>query len=177
MTDESQKNDPTTPIAGPETIARGALDGSFSGPLAGLRRRIYLTYRYLGWRTLLFRVLTFPLRLTPLKHQLRLRTHARDREMRRALAWYREHGRPVVIVVPSFRDGDRVQTLVASIHKTVPRGMARIVVADDASGAEHLAALRQIQGIEVIAGEQNAGFAANVNRGLRAAEGGTTWSC
>jgi len=171
VTRKSQTTDPNAPITGPEAIASGALDGSFSGPLAGVRRRIYLTYRYLGWRTLLFRVLTFPLRLTPLRHRLRLRTHARDREMRRALGWYREHGRRVVIVVPSFRDSDHVQTLVASIRKTVPRGMARIVVADDASGPEHVAALRQIDGIEVVAGEQNAGFAANVNRGLRAAEG------
>ena len=34
--------------------------------------------------------------------------------------------------------------------------MARIIVADDASGPEHLAALRAIEGIEVVAGEQNA---------------------
>jgi GT2 family glycosyltransferase/glycosyltransferase involved in cell wall biosynthesis len=172
VTDDSSQIDSGAPIADPDAIASSALDGSFSGPLAGVRRRIYLTYRYLGWRTLLFRIVTFPLRLTPLKHRLRLRTHARDREMRRAIAWYREHGRPVAIVVPSFRDADRVATLVASIHKTVPRGMARIVVADDASGPEHVAALRAIKGIEVVAGEQNAGFAANVNRGLHAVEEG-----
>ncbi len=133
-----------------------------------MRRRIYLTYHYLGWRTLLFRALTFPLRFTPLKHRLQLRTHARDRDMRRAMAWYREYGRPVTIVIPSFRDAERVATLVKSIRKTVPRGMARIVVADDASGPEGLAALRRIAGIEVVAGSENAGFAANVNRGLRA---------
>jgi GT2 family glycosyltransferase len=172
VTDDSPPIDSDAPIADPDAIASSALDGSFSGPLAGVRRRIYLTYRYLGWRTLLFRIVTFPLRLTPLKHRLRLRTHARDREMRRAMAWYREHGRPVAVVVPSFRDADRVATLVASIRKTVPRGMARIVVADDASGPEHVAALRAIEGIEVVAGEQNAGFAANVNRGLRAVEQG-----
>jgi GT2 family glycosyltransferase/glycosyltransferase involved in cell wall biosynthesis len=144
-----------------------ALDGSFSGPLAGVRRRVYLTYRYHGWRTLVFRFLTLPLRLTPLKH--RLRSHARNLEMRRAMAWYREHGRPVEIVIPSFRDGDRVATLVASIEKTVPRGMARVIVADDASGSEHVARLKRIARIEVVEGAENAGFAANVNRGLRAA--------
>ena len=46
--------------------------------------------------------------------------------------------------------------MVASITRTVPAGMARIIVADDASGPEHLAALRAIPGIEVIAGEHNA---------------------
>jgi GT2 family glycosyltransferase len=162
-------SDPRPPIAQPQAIAATALDGSFSGPLAGVRRRIYLTYRYHGWRTLLFRALTFPLRFTPLRHRLRLRTHARDREMRRALAWYREHGRPVSVVIPSFCDGERVATLVQSIRKTVPRGMVEIVVADDASGPEHIAVLRRIAGIEVVEGRENAGFAVNVNRGLRAA--------
>ena len=46
----------------------------------------------------------------------------------------------------------------------------RIVVADDASGPEHLAALRRIEGIEIVAGERNAGFSANLNRGLRVAD-------
>jgi GT2 family glycosyltransferase len=135
-----------------------------------LRRRIELTYRYLGLRTLLFRAATFPLRFTPLKRYLRLRTHLRDRELRRAVTWYRREGRPVDIVIPSYRDADRVAVLVASIRKTVPRGMARVIVADDASGPEHTAKLRAIAGVEVVEGEENEGFAANVNRGLRAAD-------
>jgi GT2 family glycosyltransferase/glycosyltransferase involved in cell wall biosynthesis len=140
------------------------------GPLAGLRRRIYLTYRYLGWRTLLFRVLTFPLRFTPLRHRMQLRSRTGEDSYRRALAWYREHGRPVCIVIPSYRDAEHVARLVASIHKTVPIGLARVIVADDASGAEHVAALRAIEGVEIVEGQSNSGFAANVNRGLRAAD-------
>jgi GT2 family glycosyltransferase/glycosyltransferase involved in cell wall biosynthesis len=140
------------------------------GPIGGLRRRIYLTYHYLGWRTLLFRVLTLPLRFTPLRHRLALRSRMGHDLYRRALAWYGEHGEPVSVVIPSYRDAERVATLVASIQRTVPRGMARIYVADDSSGPEHLAELRAIEGIEVIAGERNEGFAANVNRGLRAAD-------
>ncbi len=165
---DDPSTDPRSPIAESEPSPAAALDGTFSGPFAGLRRRIYLTYRYLGWRTLLFRALTFPLRFTPLKRWLRLRSHGRDREVRRSQAWYREHGRPVTIVIPSFRDAERVATLVRSIRGTVPRDMVRIVVADDDSGAEHVAALRRIAGIEVVAGSENVGFAANVNRGLRA---------
>ncbi len=160
------------PIAPSESIAGAAVDGASRGPLAGLRRRVYLTYHYLGWRTLLFRVLTLPLRLTPLKGRLRLRTHARDREMRRASAWYREHGRHVSIVIPSYRDAERVATLIRSIRKTVPRGMARVIVADDASGSEHVAELRRIADIDVVEGAENVGFAANVNRGLRAVHDG-----
>jgi GT2 family glycosyltransferase/glycosyltransferase involved in cell wall biosynthesis len=140
------------------------------GPLAGVRRRIYLTYRYLGWRVLLFRALTLPLRFTPLGRRLKLRSRPDNDSYRRAVAWYREMGEPVSIVIPSYRDADRVATLVQSIGRTVPEGMARIIVADDASGADHLARLHAIEGIEVVAGERNEGFAANVNRGLRVAD-------
>ena len=145
------------------------IQGRPLGPLANLRRRVYLTYSYFGLRTILWRALTFPLRFTPLHQRMRLRTHARDQELRRAAVWYREHGTPVDIVIPSYRDAERVGKLVRSIAKTVPRGMARVIVADDASGPEHLAALRKMRGIdELVAGEENRGFAANVNRGLRA---------
>jgi GT2 family glycosyltransferase/glycosyltransferase involved in cell wall biosynthesis len=168
--DDNNSNNARPPIARSETIASSALDGEFKGPLAGLRRRIYLTYHYLGWRTLLFRVLTFPLRFTPLRHRLSLRSRTGHDAYRRALAWYREHAQPVSIVIPSYRDAERVATLVASIHRTVPRGLAHIVVADDASGPEHVARLRAIEGIEVVEGQSNSGFATNVNRGLRAAD-------
>ncbi len=168
VTDDSSSKDPRPPIARPEAIAESALDGTFSGPLAGIRRRIYLTIRYHGWRTLLFRVVTFPLRFTPLKHRLRLRSGPDTGGYRHALAWYRLNGVPVDIVIPSYRDIEQVRALAASIAATVPEGMARVIVADDASGPGHLRALREIDGIEVIAGEENRGFAANVNRGLRA---------
>ncbi|HWW90952.1 MAG TPA: glycosyltransferase [Solirubrobacteraceae bacterium] len=174
MTD--QKNDvdgqapqPRPAIARSQAIADGALDGEFKGPLAGLRRRIYLTYQYLGWRTLLFRILTFPLRFTPLRNRMPLRSGWGDDSFRRALAWYREKGRPVDVVIPSFRDVAQVADLVASIQRTVPPAMVRIIVADDASGPEHVSALREIAGIEIVAGGENRGFAANVNRGLRVA--------
>jgi GT2 family glycosyltransferase/glycosyltransferase involved in cell wall biosynthesis len=146
-----------------------AIEGPARGPLAGLRRRIYLTYHYLGWRTLLFRMITFPLRFTPLAQRLHLRSAPDHGAYRRALAWYREHGRPVDIVIPSFRDFAHVRTLVASIARTVPSRMARVIVADDCSGPEHLDSLRGIDGIEIVEGREHRGFAANVNRGLRAA--------
>lgn len=145
------------------------IDGRPQGAFANLRRRVVLTYRYFGLRTLLYRTLTLPLRFTPLARRLRLRTHQRDAELRSAVAWYREHGRPVDVVIPSYRDAERVRALVASIGKTVRPGMARVIVADDASGEKHVAALRAIPGIDLLVeGERNTGFAANVNRGLRA---------
>jgi GT2 family glycosyltransferase/glycosyltransferase involved in cell wall biosynthesis len=153
----------------PSAISDTAFGRPTRGPFAKLRRRVYLTYHYLGWRTLLFRMVTLPLRLTPLRHRLRLRSDTRNDAYRRALAWYREHGEPVDIVIPSFRDAEQVGTLAASIARTVPSGMARLIVADDCSGPEHLARLREIDGIEIVEGRENRGFAANVNRGLRAA--------
>jgi GT2 family glycosyltransferase/glycosyltransferase involved in cell wall biosynthesis len=156
----------------PRAQQRDPIDGRAQGPFSDLRRRIALTYRYFGLRTLAYRVVTLPLRFTPLQRRMRLRTHARDGELRSAVAWYREHGRPVDIVIPSYRDAERVRALARSIAKTVAPGMARVIVADDASGPEHVAALRAIDGIDVlVAGERNAGFAANVNRGLRASGG------
>jgi GT2 family glycosyltransferase/glycosyltransferase involved in cell wall biosynthesis len=147
------------------------IDGRPLGAFANLRRRIYLTYTHFGLRTLLLRALTLPLRFTPLERRMRLRSHARDQELRSAVAWYREHGRPVDVVIPSFRDAERVRALVRSIAKTVRPGMARVIVSDDDSGPEHLVALRAIGGIDVvIEAERNSGFAANVNRGLRASD-------
>ena len=145
-----------------------SLHGRREGQLSNLRRRAYLTYRNYGLRTVLFLAVTFPLRFTPLARRMRLRSHARDQEMRRALAWYRDHARPVDIVIPSHRDADRVRVLVRSIRRTVPSGMARVIVSDDASGAEHVASLRRMRGVDVvIESERNSGFAANANRGLR----------
>ncbi len=148
------------------------IEGRRQGPFSNLKRRIYLTYTHFGLRTILFRLITFPLRFTPLEKRMRLRTHARDQEVRRAVDWYREHGRPVDIVIPSYRDAEHVATLVRSIGKTVRKGMARVIVADDCSGEEHLRALRAIDGIDVlVASERNSGFAANANRGIAASDG------
>ncbi len=150
-------------------MSHDPIQGKPEGAFSNLRRRAYLTYTHFGLRTILWRLVTFPLRFTPLQRRMRLRTHARDQGSRRAATWYREHGLPVDIVIPSYRDAERVRTLARSIRKTVPAGMARVVVADDASGSEHVAALRRIECVDVvIESERNTGFAANVNRGLRA---------
>jgi GT2 family glycosyltransferase len=152
-------------------MSEAPLDGRPQGPFSNLRRRIYLTYTNFGLRTVAFRFFTFPLRFTPLARRIRLRTHARDQEVRRAVAWYREHGKPVDIVVPSYRDADRVAALVRSISRTVDRGMARVIVADDAGGAEHAAALGRIKGIDrVVTADTNRGFAATANLGLLASD-------
>jgi GT2 family glycosyltransferase/glycosyltransferase involved in cell wall biosynthesis len=171
VTDEHDQAGDGARSADPEQAAASAIDGAPRGPLADVRRRIELTIRYHGWRTLLFRLLTFPLRFTPLRDRLRLRSEWGDDAFRHALVWYREHGEPVDVVIPSYRDAEHVAKLVASIRRTVPPGMARIIVAEDCGGPEHLAALRAIGGVDVVVeGDRNRGFAANVNRGLRASD-------
>ena len=136
------------------------LDGRPQGAFSNLRRRIYLTYTYLGLRTILFRGAHASRCASPrCERRMRLRTHARDQELRRARRLV-SRARPAGdIVIPSYRDAEHVRALVRSISKTVPRGMARVIVADDCSGPEHLAALRAIDGIDLlVAGEQQRGL-------------------
>ncbi|MGI8904027.1 MAG: glycosyltransferase [Solirubrobacteraceae bacterium] len=148
---------------------RQPLDGSPRGPFSDLPRRIYLTYKYRGFWSLLYRALTFFLRFTPLRRWLRLDPKLRG-EHAQERRWYRRHGRPVSIVIPSYQDAGTVALLVASLRRTTEHRRVTIIVADDASGPEHVTALRALAGIRLIEGRRNAGFAANVNRGLRAAD-------
>lgn len=148
----------------PATERSGAGGRTFT-----LRERIVLTYRYHGTGALAFRLVTLPLRATPLKRFLRLKPRP-DQQRRAALRWYKKHARPVTIVIPSYRDAERVSAIVATLRRTTKRQLVDIVVSDDASGGDHLTKLRAIRGIRVIEGERNEGFAANVNRGLRAAD-------
>ena len=158
MNDESHNGSP-----------QPTLDGRRRSRFANLRRRIYLTYKYRGISSLIYRALTFPLRFTPFKSVLRLNLSVRDNSAA-AVRWYRRHGRPVTVVIPSYRDAALVEQAVRQIRKTTDRRRVRIVVSDDASGPAHVAALRRIGGIEVIEAELNSGFSANVNRGIRAAD-------
>jgi GT2 family glycosyltransferase len=150
---------------------RPALDGRRPGRLHDLPRRIYLTYRYRGFSSVLYQTLIFPLRMTPLDRLLSLGRGASPTS-RAARRCYRRQGRPVTIVIPSFEDSEMVTRLVAKIRETTPRDRVAIIVSDDASDARHVAALRAIEGIELLVSERNGGFAANVNRGLRAADSG-----
>ena len=151
-----------------DSTPQAAIDEMLRARPLTLWRRIVLTYRYLGPGALAYRVLTFPLRFTPLRRRLRLGSRI-ETEQTRAAAWYRRNGRPVTVVIPTYGPPDDLLKAVHSIRRTTPKDQVRIVVADDASAPEHVARLRQLRGVELVLGEHNAGFAANVNRGLRAA--------
>ena len=132
---------------------------------ANLPRRAWLTLRYHGVRETLWRVLTFPLRLTPLGPKLGLSARMQDPSAP-ARAWYRRNWRPVAVVIPTYGPPDLVAAAVRSIRRTTSARRVRVIVCDDGSAPEHVAGLRAIEGIELVTGD-NAGFAANCNRGLR----------
>ena len=66
---------------------------------------------------------------------------------------------------PSARP-DVTLRAVEQLKRTVDPARVRIVVVDDGSAPEHQARLRALTGVELDLAERNAGFAANVNRGI-----------
>jgi GT2 family glycosyltransferase len=140
-----------------------AADDHASGRFS-LGQRIRLTYEYHGPATLALRAATFPLRFTPLGPKVARISANRDRDSRRraeiaaAKRWYRRYGRPISVVIPSYRDIEHVRTLVAAIRKT--------------TDSARVSALRQIDDVTVVSAAANGGFAANVNRGLAAVKSG-----
>lgn len=151
----------------PQSPDRGlSMEPGPSRQLGNLPRRIILTYRHHGLRSLLYRAVTFPLRFTPWRRYIRL-TPKRPDMTAPARAWYRTNGRPVSIVIPSYRDTSAVDNLLASLRTTTDPSRVRIIIADDASGPAHVEALKAY-GVEIVEGAENVGFARNVNRGLSA---------
>src|SRR3954447_224157 len=135
---------------------------------SNLPRRAYLTLRYHGVRETLWRLLTFPLRLTPLGHRLRLPPRLSDPSAP-ARAWYASEGRPVAVVIASYGDAGLALKAARSVKRTTDAQRTRVIVADDGSADEQVARLRASEHVDVVVTGVNAGFAANCNRGLRAA--------
>jgi GT2 family glycosyltransferase len=141
---------------------------------AGLPRRALLTLRYHGVRETARRVVTFPLRLTPLGYRLGLAPRMSDPSAP-ARRWYGEHARPVAIVVPTFGDPAILKPLLRSVRRTTDPAHTRVVLCDDGSGPRYVAALRALArryGTELVLGDAQLGFAGNCNRGLGATRSG-----
>jgi GT2 family glycosyltransferase len=136
-----------------------------------LPRRAWLTLKYLGPGQALLRVITFPLRPTPIGRWLGYgRSYGPERV--KARRWYREHGRDVTIVIPTYGDPDVTIKCVRSLRRTTDKARTRILVCDDASpNADHRKRLARLRGAEVLQGDEQLGFARNANRGLRRAAG------
>jgi GT2 family glycosyltransferase len=140
--------------------------------LRALMRRAMLTLKYLGPRETLLRVITFPLRPTPLGRWLGYgRSYGPERV--KAKRWYRERGRDVTIVIPTYGEPDVTIRCVRSLRRTTHKRRVRILVCDDASpNLEHRRRLAShLRGAELIQGTEQLGFARNANRGLRQAAG------
>lgn len=118
---------------------------------------------------MLKRVAVGVVRRTPLQRIVAARAHQVDDV--KAIEWYAHHAKPVTVVIPTFGAAELTAQAVESLRKTVPADKLRIIVADDAGPEEERAKLAAIEGAEVILGDENLGFAANVNRGLRESEG------
>ena len=136
------------------------------GRLADLLRRGRLTLRYHGPRELAVRLVTFPLRPTPLGERLGYGSRYGDVEAQ-ARRWYRRHGRPVTAVIPSYGDPALAIQAARSLIRTTRRGMLRVIIVDDATpDPAHRAALRAFGGAEVVLRPENGGFATACNAGI-----------
>jgi GT2 family glycosyltransferase/glycosyltransferase involved in cell wall biosynthesis len=139
----------------------------------GLPRRAWLTIKYRGFGQFVLRAVTFPLRLTPLGRRI-VPDRALPTGAAQARRWYRDNWHPVTIVIPSYGPPETTIETVRSLRRTCDPARVRVVVADDASPPPHGERLRAAldgQADVILAGE-NAGFAANANRGMRAAPEG-----
>ena len=110
-----------------------------------LPRRAYLTIKFHGWQELGARIVTSPLRLFrgDRRARARLSLWADQRQARR---WYREKGRPVTIVMPTYGDPSTTIDAVRRLRRTVDRSRTRFIVVDDGSDATDQARLREITG-------------------------------
>src|SRR3954454_25152589 len=119
---------------------------------ANLPKRAYLTRRYHGVRETLWRVLTFPLRLTPLGHRLGLAPRLSDPSAP-ARAWYAGNGRPVAVVIASYGDAGLALKAARSVKRTTDGARVRVLVADDGSPETEVARLRASEHVdEVLSG-------------------------
>jgi GT2 family glycosyltransferase/glycosyltransferase involved in cell wall biosynthesis len=84
--------------------------------------------------------------------------------------WFREHGRPVAIIIPSFEDHHVLDRCLLSLRRAMDlQPSIRVIVSDDASPSKaHKDFLKRIEreGIIVIRNARNMGFAGNVNHAL-----------
>jgi GT2 family glycosyltransferase len=146
-------------------LSRHRLVRTLRMTLYRLPQRAWLTLKYYGVREFALRLLSFPLRFTPWGSRFGLAARMSSGAAG-ARRWYRRHGRRVAIVIPTYGDPALVIDAVRSVRATTDTERVRIIVTDDGSAPEHVARLRRVEGIELVEGDEQAGFAANCNRGI-----------
>lgn len=85
--------------------------------------------------------------------------------------WYKNHGKPVTIVIPSYNDVPLLTECVNSISKTVDSKMYNLIIVDDYCQPDNRKKLAKLEApnVEIIYRAKNGGFAKAVNTGFRAA--------
>ena len=87
------------------------------------------------------------------------------------LQWYKEHARPVTVVIPSYNDFGVLKPCIDSIKETTDPKLVKVIVVDDYCQKESREFLKTLEDdqVSVIYRKQNGGFAKAVNTGLKAA--------
>jgi O-antigen biosynthesis protein len=75
------------------------------------------------------------------------------------------------IVIPSYKNLQLTLRCLAAVERNTRPGLYEVIVVDDASGDGSLEALNRVDGLKVVANEQNEGFLESCNRGASAARG------
>jgi GT2 family glycosyltransferase len=93
-------------------------------------------------------------------------------EMANIKNWYQSHGKPVVIVIPSYNDYALLKACIESIAVSVSAKMYNIIVVDDYCQDLSRVQLKTLESpnVEVIYRKKNGGFAKAVNDGFRLAQ-------
>lgn len=92
-------------------------------------------------------------------------------DMANIRGWYESHGKPVVIVIPSYNDYELLKACLESIAATVPKKGYNVIVVDDFCEPQNQEKLKSLatENVELVFREQNGGFAKAVNTGFRLA--------
>jgi GT2 family glycosyltransferase len=139
--------------------------GTVRGMFRNLPRRIRLTLEYEGFSGFLQKAFRFLVRLTPFRSVLRGDAVTRELQAK-ARGWYRRNARFVTVVIPAYGDPEQTLRTVRSVKRTTRSAKVRVVVVDDGSPPEQRAVLQKRLGHSLVAGDENVGFARNVNRAL-----------
>lgn len=89
-----------------------------------------------------------------------------------AVAWYKDNGKPVSIVIPSYNDYKILKDCIKSIHQFSESDRYQIFIVDDYCQEDNRKLLRKLEDKKttVIYRKENGGFSKAVNTGIKAAQ-------
>lgn len=95
-----------------------------------------------------------------------------DVDIERIKTWYFHHGRPVVIVIPSYNDVELLTACLQSVKDTVLPKRYNVIVVDDYCQPENKKELAKLESsqVEILYRKENGGFAKAVNTGFKHAK-------